>query len=99
MQMNVHVNHLTLVETVAMYTSWHANFADSAIDRGHSYRRGLSFGHSFSLPRIQVRDDRVECTLSHAAFLSDQLSIAQGDDSTLCCELTIVHKYFVFSLY
>jgi len=37
-----------------------ADFADSAIDRGHSHRGRLSFGQSPSLPRVHVRDDRVE---------------------------------------
>ena len=42
------------------YTTLTADFADSAIDRGHSRRGRLSFGKSPSLPRIHVRDDRVE---------------------------------------
>ena len=38
-----------------IYTTLTADFADSAIDRGR-----LSFGQSPSLPRVHVRDDRVE---------------------------------------
>jgi len=36
------------------YTTLTADFADSAIDRGHSHRGRLS-GQSPSLPRVQVR--------------------------------------------
>ena len=43
-----------------LYTTLIADFADSAIDRGHSHRGRLSFGQSPSLPRVHVRDDRVE---------------------------------------
>jgi len=41
-------------------TTFTADFADSAIDRGHSHRGRVSFGQSPSLPRVHVRDDRVE---------------------------------------
>jgi len=37
-----------------------ADFADAAIDRGHCHSGRLSFGRSPSLPRVHVRDDRVE---------------------------------------
>ena len=67
----------------------HADFADSAIDRGHSHR--LSFGQSPSQPHVQVRDDRVKLSLHHVSFLSDQPRIERRDDSTLCCELAIGH--------
>jgi len=43
-----------------IYTTLTADFANSAIDRGHSHRGRLSFGQSPSLPRVHVRDDRVE---------------------------------------
>ena len=43
------------------YTTLTADVADSEIDHGHSHRGRLSFGQSpISLPRVHVRDDRVE---------------------------------------
>jgi len=43
-----------------VYTTLIADFADAAIDRGHCHHGRLSFGRSPSLPRVHVRDDRVE---------------------------------------
>ena len=45
---------------LTVYTTLIADFADAAIDRGHCHRGRLSFGRSPSLPRVHVRDDRVE---------------------------------------
>ena len=53
---NDNYNH----EYILKYTTLIADFADSAIDRGHSHRGRLSFGQSPSLHRVHVRDDRVE---------------------------------------
>ena len=50
----------TKIFLLFMYTTLIADFADAAIDRGHSHRGRLSFGRSPSLPRVHVRDDRVE---------------------------------------
>ena len=67
----------------------HADFADSAIDCGHSHR--LSFGQPSSQTRVQVRDDRVKLTLRRVSFLSDQPRVEGHDESTLCFELAIGH--------
>ena len=67
MQSEIHGLSYTKISTIYMYlftilsyTTLIADFADSAIDRGHSHRGRLSFGQSPSLPRVHVRDDRVE---------------------------------------
>jgi len=48
------------IKSSVYYNTVTADFADSAIDRGHSHRGRLSFRQSPSLPSVLVRDNRVE---------------------------------------
>jgi len=82
---------------MALYTTLTADFADSAIDRGHSHRRRLSFGQSPSLPRILVCDD-LERRMNAASFLSDQPSIEQRSNQINAASLSVMIAQFIFSL-
>jgi len=93
--LNINVKGFTLG---CIYTTRHADFADSAIDRGHFHRGRLSFNQFPLLPRDQVRDDRVEWKPRRTAFLSDQTRIARRSYQINPALRIVMIAQFIFSL-